>query len=190
MVDNELKLDYKGVQKSGEGNIHPGFSIRLHRFVDQVRGLDIPGSEERGRLSTIAKLTGHSKPSVSEWFKKDKLPSEEIFASLVRFFMQYIDCNESPVKIESWIRYGNEATPDPFANTQRNDNREKLKGLALNLLSVVVKDDNISVKDTDLDLVLDDTIEMISSFGVTDTDDVPELIYTLIRSYIKNHARN
>lgn len=186
----ELRLDYKGVQEASGGNCHSGFSVRLHRFIDQVQGLDIPGSEERGRLSAIAKLTGHSKPSVSEWFKKDRLPSEDIFTALVRFFMQYIECNESTVKVESWLRYGEEATPDPFEKTAKNDNREQLKELALELLSVVVRDDHISINDTDLDCVLDDTMEMLKNFGVTESEGVPELIYSLIRSYIKNHAKN
>ncbi len=187
---DELRDENKGVQEASGKNYHAGFSVRLHRLIDQVEGLEIPGSEERGRLSAIAKLTGYSKPSVSEWFKKDKLPSENIFTALVRFFLQYIECNEIPVRVESWLRYGEEATPDPFEKTAKNDNREELKDLALELLSVVVKDDHVSINDTDLDCVLADTIGMLKNFGVNSSDGVPELIFSLIRSYIKNHANN
>lgn len=187
---DELRDEYKVVHGRGGNKSRAGFSVRLHRLVDQVEGLEIPGSDERGRLSRIAKLTGHSKPSVSEWFKKDKLPSEDIFSALVRFFLQYIECNELPVRVESWVRYGEEATPNPFEKTSKNDNREELKDLALELLYVVVKDDHISINDADMDCVLADTIDMLKNFGVNTREGVPELIFSLIRGYVKNHAKN
>jgi len=186
---DETREEYKALQKASAINHHSGFSSRLHCLIDQVEGLGIPKREERGRLSSIAKLTGHSKPSVSEWFKKDKLPSDDIFTALVRFFLQYIESDESSIKIESWLRYGEEATPDPFSGIAKNDKQETLNKVALELLTIVVKEDKVSVSDTDLDCVLADTINMIEDYGVINQVGAPLLIYGLIRIYIKDHAK-
>lgn len=186
------KEEYRVLQDAANKINRPGFSERLHHFIDQVVGLDIPGSEERGRLAAISKITGHSKPSVSEWFKKDKLPSDDIFSALVRFFLQFIDCYESPIKVESWLRYGEEATADPFAQSPVNVNRERSKDLALELLTIVVRDDKVSVEATDLDGVLEDTIKMIGDYSLnemTSAEAMPELIFSLIRGFIKNRKR-
>ena len=185
-----LREEYKGEQEATENpKIRPGFSGRFHVLIDQTEGLGIPARDKRGRLSHIAKITGHSKPAVSEWFKKNKLPSEEVFCSLIRFFLHHTSVKVSALRVESWLRYGDEATPNPFDIAPQEEKTEALRPVAFRLLTETVKEHQIGISTYDMQAVLDDTLELLGDFGVGPSDDIPQPMKDLVAGFIAKHAK-
>ncbi|MES9906743.1 MAG: hypothetical protein ABW168_29200 [Sedimenticola sp.] len=114
---------YRDLKESCRYIKDKNFSRRFADLIDETVGLNIPDSREEGFLTAVSKVTGHSKPAVSVWFKKNRCPGRNTFAALVRFFLQYSKYKHiDPRLVESWIRYGEVATPCPFRNRSKTNN--------------------------------------------------------------------
>lgn len=106
---------YEAFKKLCKEKGDKNFSFRFSLLIDNAVGLHIPKSSEEGFLTAVSKVTGHSKPSISVWLKKNRCPRRCTFSALVRFFLQYSRYNHlDPIIVESWVRYGHHATPCPF----------------------------------------------------------------------------
>jgi len=176
-------------QQSQAHKSSEGFSDRFNELIDQVQDLGIPARDVRGRQSKIAKMTGHSKPSVSDWLAKDKLPNDEIFPSLIRFFLHHTPYSLNALRVESWLRYGEEATPNPFTLDEHQEETEALNLIAFQLLTDTVKEKQIGVSSYDMQAVLDDIYDVLKSFGVQPGDEVPKPLTKLVSTFITKHSK-
>lgn len=166
-----------------------GFSERFHLLISQVQGLDIPQRSDPARLTYIATITGHAEPAVRQWFEQDGLPSDEILQSLVRFFLHHTACHTSALRVESWLRYGEEATPNPFAGEAEDDTVVALQAKAFQLLNETVKERDILLCSYDMALVLEELQKLLKEFGVGLTDQVPASMKELVVGLLAKHSK-
>ncbi len=168
----------------------PGFSERLNHLIDLTQGLDIPALQHRGRLAYVAKITGHSKPAVADWLKKNKPPRDDTLRSLVSFFLHHIDGNYNTLRVESWLRYGEEATSNPFTSARQEESDDTaLRPLAFGLIAEAGRRMDLTVASYELQAVLEDTLIMLKDYGVNGSADIQEPMTDLVSYYIQQHPR-
>lgn len=169
--------------------IYPGFSERLNYLMDQAEGIEIPDKDGRGRPTFLHKVTGSSRPATSDWVLHNKPPRDKTLRSLVVFFLHHISGDHNPVRVESWLRYGDQATPNPFAKGQQESDDTPLRLLAAKLVAEAGKALAVTVAGYDFKAVQDATIKMLKDYGVTNDADIQDGMIDLVKYYIKDNPR-
>ena len=187
---DQFRREYREEAESQETEgVFPGFTHRLNLLIDKAEGLDIPSINDRGRMAYIHKLTGHSKPAVSDWLQKDTLPRDQTLRSLIAFLLRHIPGEHNVMRVEAWVRFGEEATTNPFSAPRAADDQTALRPLAAKLIAKSSKDMNISVSSYDLLGTMDDVVKMLMDYGVSGPDDIQGPMEDLTKYYIQQHQR-
>lgn len=187
----ERQSEFKKLAKAdGEG--YPGSSERLNDFIDLAGHKDVPPLH-RGREAYIAMLTGSSKPAAADWLKWDKPPkdkSKEGKASLLKlvtYFLKYIPGEYNPLRVIAWIRYGDDAVPDPFSHLRMADQAHALIPLAAQIIVEEAQNANINASEFDLQEVLSETVKVLNDFSLTHIDLVETTHRVIIRQIINSY---
>ncbi len=197
MADNRVtsleqyRQEYKTeAENCSVTEVFPGFSNRLNQLMDHTQDLNIPAMDERGRIAYIHKITGHSKPAVSDWLKKDILPRDQTLRGLITFLLRHIPGDHNVLRVESWVRFGEEATPSPLALNQEETDTESLRPLAAKLIAEAGKTLNLTVSRYDLQGTMEDVTQMLADYGVSSFEDIQPPMSDLAKYYIQQHLRN
>ena len=166
--------------------VFPGFSNRLNILID-LTDLNIPPLDD-GRQSYISTLLQASKMAPGDWLKKDKPPKTATIRKLITFLLSHIPGEYNPLKVEAWLKYGDEALPNPF-NSEQPDN-QNLIPLATTLIVTVSKENNIPANEFDLSRVLNITVEMLADFGLDHESMIESVHKKIILQYIRSSPRN
>jgi hypothetical protein len=170
--------------------VFPGFSERLNLLMDHTEDLNIPAMDERGRIAYIHKITGHSKPAVSDWLKKDILPRDQTLRGLITFLLRHIPGDYNVLRVESWVRFGDEATPCPLSLNKGESDTVSLRPLAAKLIADAGKDLTLTVSSYDLQNTMEDVTQMLADYGVRSFEDIQQPLRDLAKYYIQQHLRD
>lgn len=163
----------------------PGFSDRLNKLID-LTDLGIPPLDG-GRQAHIASLLQSSKMAPGDWLKKDKPPKNSTLKRLVNYLLSHIDGSHSPLKIQAWLKFGDEAVNDPFCDPQPDN--QYLIPLATALIVAVTRENGIPASEYELSRVLCETVEMLAGFNLTHESMIEPVHLQIIYQYIKSHPR-
>ncbi len=169
----------------------PGSSKRLNDFIN-LANTDVPPLHN-GRDAFIARLADVSKTAAADWLKRDKPPkdtSDDDKASLYKlvcYFLKYIEGQHKPLRVMAWIRYGEEAIPDPFARLRNRAHEQALLPLAAHLVVELAAIESIPTSSFNLETTLKDTAGMLVSFGISDIESVEDAHKIVISQCIRNN---
>ncbi|MFC1336815.1 MAG: hypothetical protein G8D89_18305 [gamma proteobacterium symbiont of Clathrolucina costata] len=177
--------EYSQVVPGTVAEIFPGFSERLNHLID-LTDLEIPPLDD-GRQAHIASLLQSSKMAPGDWLKKDKPPKTSTLRKLVTYLLRHISGNHNPLKVEAWLKYGDEALPNPF--DQNTSDNQDLIPLATTLIVSVARENNIPANDFDLSKVLTTTVDMLADFRLSHESMIESVHRKIIAQYIKSNPR-
>lgn len=187
---DHFRMQYKQeAEQYSESQVFSGFSDRLNLIIDKTEGLNVPSMDDRGRMAYIHKITGHSKPAVSDWLQKDILPRDQTLRGLVAFLLRHIPGEFNVLRVESWLRFGEEATPCPFTTARPSEDSMAMRPLAAQLIAAAGKELDISVSSYDLQSTMEDVVSMLMDYGVNGKEDIQGPMHDLAKYYIQQHLR-
>lgn len=183
-LDQFRKQFKQETEQYSESQVFSGFSARLNIMIDRTQGLNVPSIDDRGRMAYIHKITGHSKPAVSDWLQKDVLPRDHTLRGLVAFLLRHIPGEYNLLRVESWLRFGDEATVCPFLASKPSEASIPLRPLAAQLIAVAGRELDLSVSSYDLQGTVDDVVRMLMDYGVASEDDIQDPMRELTKYYL------
>ncbi|MCX4030157.1 hypothetical protein H0A36_17440 [Endozoicomonas sp. SM1973] len=193
---SDHKKEYENTEGPGleDNGVYSGFSDRMNEFLDHVK-MDLPPLD-KGRISYIAELTGCSRQIVSIWLTKNKPPRDSVdqdkktsLFKLVAYFMKHLDTDVSLYRIVAWLRYGDEAIESPFKQKQVDDlKQELLIPLAAKVIVEEAKAANMSMSAFNLQLVLEETLNILFDFDVMSYKNILPPHRKIILQCIKNNS--
>lgn len=191
MTSSELSFEFEQnrVVDVSDIELNAGFSLRFHQLLDCVADLDIPKEHARSRQAYIAQVTGQSEHAAHAWLELDQVPSDDVLESLVRFFLHYTHCQVSALRVESWLRYGDDATPNPFLLESSDDVQVALRSKALRLLNDQVKEDDIALSSYQLQPLLDDLCRLLKSAEHEEKNLAAETLKAPLLRLLDKHAK-
>lgn len=155
-------VEHNQMVEASASELSAGFSQRFHQLLDAAVGLDVPKKHSGLRQAYIAQLTGQSQQAAHAWLENDQLPCDDVLQSLVRFFLHHSQCQVSALRVESWLRYGDDATPNPLLLEVADDLQVALRARALRLLNEQIKEDDIPLSAYQLQPLLDDLCRLLA----------------------------
>ena len=182
-ISSILKLTQLSIEKEKE--FYPGFSDRLNAFID-LTSVNIPPMN-KGRQTALAELFDVSKVVCADWLKKDRVPKVQTLRTMVATFLSYIDGDYNELRVEAWLKYGDEAIPNPFV--QVDEYQQHLLPIAASLVVQVVKRVNLSINEIDLDHAIKKTIEILKRFEIVDEHQIGDLHLESIADMIQQECK-
>jgi hypothetical protein len=187
-IDSNLTKKYEE-EKNTAGNfsVVEGFSDRLHTIIDYAEEINIPSREQRGRQAAIAKITNSSKTAAGGWLKHNRLPNDETLATCARFFRQYSKVKPESKIIESYLRFGEEVTRNPYeqsAHKAVEGESSDLRLKAFTILMEAVRNRHEGLVNYNIDSVLEDAMDMIEKLGIKIDNDIKSGTKELIAMFI------
>jgi len=175
--------EFKNTPSASVEEIFPGFSERFNILLD-LSDLEIPKS--RGKAAYVAELFETSQMAPADWLKKDKPPKPATLRKIVIFLLNHIDKVYSSLKVEAWLKYGDEAVGNPFSYKEEE---KSLIPLAAGLISEVAKANKISAVSFELTKVLSAVVKTLSDFEVSDISLIERVHHEIVLQHIKANSR-
>jgi hypothetical protein len=187
-IDSRLTEKYQE-EKKDVGNVSyaEGFSGRFHNIIDYAEDINIPSRDQRGRQAAIAKITNSSKTAVGGWLKDNKLPNDETLATCSRFFRLFSNVQPEPDLIESYLRFGDVVTKNPYKQSPGKIVESEASDLRLKAFTILMeaaRERQEGLVNYNIDSVLQDTMTMMQKLGITTDHDVQKSTKELIAMFI------
>ena len=181
---HQLQKEFEETQAASITEHFAGFSQRMNELID-LTDIDIPAMHD-GRQAYLSSLLQSSKMSSADWLKKNRPPKASTLRNIVVYLLNHIPGSYNPLRVEAWLKYGDEAVPNPFE--ARLDN-QSLIPLAAALIASEAKTLAIPPAAFDLNNVLSCTVDMLADFHITNESMVEAAHRQIIAQHIKLHPK-
>lgn len=167
--------------------VFPGFSERFNKLIDMC-DLDIPRLDD-GRQAYIGNLFEASKPAAGDWLKKDCPPKPTTLRTIVISLLKHLkpehQGDHHPLKVEAWMKYGDEAIGNPFAAMEY----DRLSPLVATLLARISKEIGVGPLAFNFDAALRETLALLREYNIQGTEQVGTGQRIVIAQIIRNNLR-
>ena len=183
---SKQQKEYRDVPSTDISEIYPGFSNRLNQIID-LTDLDIPALST-GRQAHMVNLFEASRVVVTDWLKNDKPPRPATLRKIVVFLLKHLGGIHNELRVEAWLKYGDEAVGNPFHNP--TGQLHPLTPLATILVHEETKRLNINALGLDLQACLVATVGTLIDFELSSVEQILPAHRNIIRSHIEKALSN